>query len=191
MIDIDDKIVSFEIFKKHFVCDLNACKGACCVDGDSGAPLIESEKQELESIFPAVEKYMRPEGIDAIRKQGKYVIDKYGELTTPLVNQAECAYVYFETNGTAKCAIEKAYKNGDVSFYKPISCHLYPIRITEYKNFDALNYHKWHVCEPACRCGSELQVPIYKFVKPALVRKYGKDWYEKLEIAAEFLEKEQ
>lgn len=191
MIDIEDKIVSFDIFKKQFVCDLNACKGACCVDGDSGAPLLDSEKQELESIFPAVEKYMRPEGIEAIRSQGKHVIDQYGELTTPLVNQAECAYVYFETDGTAKCAIEKAYKNGDVSFYKPISCHLYPIRITEYKNFDALNYHQWHVCEPACRCGSELQIPIYKFVKSALVRKYGEDWYKKLEIAAEFLEKEQ
>ena len=143
MIQIDNKIVSQEIFDQQFVCDLNACKGACCVEGDSGAPLLKNEAEELEEFYPVIKKYLSREGRKAIKKQGFSVIDNDNDLTTPLVNNRECAYVYYDS-GITKCAIEKAYLEDGISFKKPISCHLYPIRITEYKEFDAVNYFIQH-----------------------------------------------
>jgi hypothetical protein len=188
VIDIEGKLVSRQIFEKKFVCDLNACKGICCVSGDSGAPLLESEKQILEDVYPSVREFMRDEAIRAVEEQGTSVTDFEGDLTTPLVNNAECAYVYFNDNGIALCAHEAAFTTGKSTFPKPLSCHLYPIRITRYKNFDALNYHEWNVCEPACTCGEALQIPVFKFLKKSLIRAYGKDWYKKLELAADMIQ---
>jgi hypothetical protein len=191
MIQLEKTLISDDIFEKKFVCDLNACKGACCVEGESGAPLEEVELDILEKIYDQVKPYMRKDGVEAVEEQGHFVLDWDGEFTTPLVNGAECAYVSFDDDGTAKCAIEQAYRDGIVDWPKPISCHLYPIRITKLKDFDALNYHKWKICEPACSCGSELDVRVYKFLKQPLIRKYGEEWYAQLEAAFEFWSKQQ
>jgi len=179
MIQVDDKIISLDVFEKHFVCDLSACKGACCVEGDSGAPLLKEEEEILDDIYEKVKPYMRAEGITEIENQGVAVYDADGDLTTPLVNNRECAFVTFE-NGITKCSIEKAHLAGKVDFKKPISCHLFPIRIKEYRDFDAVNYEEIKICAPACKCGSELEVPVYAFLKEPLIRKYGDVWYEKL-----------
>lgn len=184
MIAIDNTLVSEDLLEKKFVCDLNACKGACCVEGDSGAPLEKEEAKILDEIYEKIKPYLRPQGIEAIEEQGKYIIDVDGDLVTPLVKGKECAYVYFDEQNTACCAIEKAFKEGKIKFQKPISCHLYPVRISHYKNYDAVNYHAWNICKPACSCGSKLNIPVYKFVKTALIRKYGQDWYKQLEFAA-------
>ena len=182
MIQVEDKIISLDVFEKHFVCDLNACKGACCVEGDSGAPLLKEEEKILDEIYEKVKSYMRKEGITEIENQGVAVYDVDGDLTTPLVNNCECAFVTFE-NGITKCTIEKAYLDGKTDFKKPISCHLFPIRIKEYRDFDAVNYEKIKICEPACKCGSELEIPAYIFLKEPLIRKYGENWYKELHEA--------
>jgi len=186
MIQIDDKIISQEIFDQQFVCDLNACKGACCVEGDSGAPLLKNEAQELEKFYPIIKKYLSSDGKKAIKKQGFSIIDADNDLTTPLVNNRECAYVYYNA-GITKCAIEKAYLEDGISFKKPISCHLYPIRITEYKEFDAINYESNKICSPACRLGELLKVSVFRFLKEPLIRKYGKSFYTELEVVEKSL----
>ncbi len=187
MIELDGKIISFDVFQKKFVCDLNACKGACCVEGDSGAPLLDNEVAILDEIYPIVQAYMTAEGIAAIEAQGTSILDFENENVTPLIDNKDCAYVTFE-NGITKCAIEKAWKDGKIDFPKPISCHLYPIRIKEYKEFHSVNYDKWEICKPACDCGEKLQVPVYKFVKNALVRRYGEDFYKEMEDVAPLIE---
>lgn len=191
MIAIDNTLISEDLLDKKFVCDLNACKGACCVAGDSGAPLDKEELPVLESVLESVKPYMVKKGIKAIEKHGSYVIDSDGDYTTTLVSDgAECAFVYFDENKIAKCAIEKAYLDGKIKWQKPISCHLYPVRITKHKSYDAVNYDKWVICKPACECGEKLDVPVYKFLKTPLIRKYGKDWYKQLELSAKtFLKK--
>jgi len=185
MFQLGKTIVSEDIIEKDFVCNLNACKGACCIDGEAGAPLDEIETKILDEIYPMVKPYLRQEGIDAIEAQGTYIKNDFGELETPLINNADCAYVIFDEHNTALCGIEEAYNQGDVKWKKPISCHLYPIRVKDYSEFSAINYHKWQICDDACSLGQELQVPIYKFVKEALIRKFGEDWYAELEKVAE------
>ncbi len=184
MFQIGKTIVSEEIIENDFVCNLSACKGMCCIDGDAGAPLEEIETQELVNAYQHVKPYLRQEGIDAIEKQGVFVKGEDGEWETPLVNGSECAFVIFSKEGIAKCGIEKASNEGVTSFTKPVSCHLYPIRVKEYTELTAVNYHKWEICDPACSLGEELQVPIYKFVKEALIRKFGTSWYQELEEVA-------
>ena len=186
MIQVEEKIISLDVFEKHFVCDLNACKGACCVEGDSGAPLLKEEEKILDEIYEKVKPYMRKEGITEIENQGVAVYDADGDLTTPLVNNCECAFVTFE-NGITKCTIEKAYLDGKTDFKKPISCHLFPIRITEYTDFDAVNYESIKICSPACSLGEEMQLPVYKFLKAPLIRKYGVKFYKEITKVAEFL----
>jgi hypothetical protein len=189
MIEIGKTLVSIDVVEKQFVCDLNACKGACCVHGESGAPLEDDEAEILEKIYPIVEPYLNEKGKKAIKKQGTWVIDSDGDKTTPLVGpEKECAYTIFE-NGTALCGIEKAHREGKIKWAKPISCHLYPVRITNGRRNVLVNYEKWDICKPACACGEKLQVPVYKFVKSALVRKFGKEWYKALEKAAEYIDK--
>jgi hypothetical protein len=185
MIAIDKTLISEDLLEKKFVCDLNACKGACCVAGDSGAPLEKDELPILDSILEKVKPYMVKKGIKAVEKYGSYVIDGDGDYTTTLVSPgAECAFVFFDENKIAKCAIEQAYYDGKLDWKKPISCHLYPVRITAHKEYDAVNYDKWSICKPACECGAKLDVPVYKFLKEPLIRKYGKDWFKQLEQSA-------
>ncbi|CAM1350013.1 DUF3109 family protein [Tenacibaculum halocynthiae] len=191
MFQLGKTIVSEDLIEKEFVCNLSACKGACCIDGDAGAPLDEEETKILEKIYPQVKPFLRKEGIDAIEKQGTWIKGDFGELETPLINDADCAYVIFDEKNTALCAIEEAYNQGLVDWKKPVSCHLYPVRIKDYSEFSAVNYDKWEICDDACSLGKELQVPVYKFVKQALVRKFGQNWYDELEKLAENHKKKQ
>ena len=185
MFQLGKTIVSEDIIKKDFVCNLSACKGACCIDGDAGAPLELEETKILEAIYPKVKPFLRKEGIAAIEAQGKFTTNDFGEHETTLIDGADCAYVIFDKKGTALCAIEEAYNQGAIDWKKPVSCHLYPIRVKDYTEFSAVNYHKWEICDDACTLGKELQVPVYKFVKQALIRKFGEDWYMELEKVAE------
>lgn len=180
MFQIGDTLISEEILSEEFVCNLSKCKGICCVEGDSGAPLDEGELPMLEEIYEKIKPYLRPEGIDAIEKSGKYIKDSDGDWVTPLVNGKECAYVIFDEKGITKCGIEKAYEEGAVDYKKPISCHLYPVRIKEYKKFTSVNYHAWQICSDACALGKELKVNVAVFLKESLVRKFGQEWYDEL-----------
>lgn len=190
MIAIANTLVSEDLLEKKFVCDLGACKGACCVKGDFGAPLEKEELPVLDEIYDKVKPFLSERGIKAIEKQGKYLRHEKDEWVTPLIEGKECAYTVFE-KGIAKCGIEKANQAGVIDFRKPVSCHLYPVRITRKKGFDAVNYDKWSVCNPACKLGDELKVPVYKFLEKSLVRKYGQEWYDQLCEAAQMLEKKQ
>ena len=187
MIQIGETIVSQVAFEHAFCCDLSKCKGACCVEGDAGAPLLPSEVPILESIQDAIRPFLRPEGLAALKAQGVAVKDHDGEWVTPLVDGRECAYVTFD-QGVAKCGIEQATAAGAVDWPKPISCHLYPIRVTKYQDFDALNVHHWKVCEPACSLGQELKLPVFRFLQGALVRAYGPAWMEEAEEVYQFLQ---
>lgn len=184
MFQIGKTIVSEDILEKEFVCNISACKGACCIDGEAGAPLEQEETTILEEIYPLVKPFLRKEGIDVIEKEGTWIKSDFDELETPLINNADCAYVIYDDKNTALCAIEEAYNQGVVNWKKPISCHLYPIRVKSYSEFAAVNYNKWEICDDACTLGKELQVPVYKFVKQALIRKFGEDWYSELEKVA-------
>jgi hypothetical protein len=184
MISIGDTLVSTHLLERKFVCDLKKCKGACCVEGESGAPLVEKETKILEGIYKKVEPYLTTKGKKAIKKQGTHTIDADGDMVTPLVGEEqECAYTIFE-KGIAMCGIEKAYKDGQIKFQKPISCHLYPVRLQQHKHYLAVNYQTWEVCNPACDLGKELGIPVYKFVQSALQRRFGKKWFKELELVA-------
>lgn len=185
MIKVGDVLVSDDIKEKEFVCNLEKCKGACCVEGDYGAPLEDDELEILKEIYPYVKPYLTKEGIKAIEEQGTHVLDDDGDFSTPTIGGKECAYAIYDKQGVLKCGIEQAYYDGKVSWKKPISCHLYPIRITKKKNFEAVNYHKWSICSAACALGKELSVPLYKFLKDPLIRKYGQPWYDELVQAIE------
>lgn len=184
MFQIGKTIVSDDVLEKEFVCNLTACKGQCCIDGDAGAPLDKEETAILEEIYPVIKPYLRPEGIASIEENGAWVVGEDGDYETPLINNKECAYVIFN-GATALCGIEQAYNEGLVKWKKPISCHLYPIRIKEYSQFSAVNYNRWHICDDACVLGKELEVPVYRFLKEPLIRKYGESWYAELELVAE------
>ena len=181
MIIIDNVIVSDAFLNAKFCCSLPRCKGWCCVAGDAGAPLEADEVAQIEDNMDAIRPYMRPEGIKVVEENDVYDYDEAGELVTPLVNGGECAFVCFHENGTALCAIEKAYLEGRSGFRKPISCHLYPIRLVEKDGFTHILYHEWSVCVPAKRKGEKDAVPLWKFLKGAMVRKFGETWYARLE----------
>ena len=182
LVEIGDKIVSTQVFERKFVCDLNACKGACCIEGDAGAPLTIEEVSIIEDDLDAIKPYMREEGLKAVEEQGVFYMDQDNEPVTTLVNGAECAFVYFDDQGITKCSIEQAHKDGKTDFKKPISCHLYPIRVKQFNDFKALNYDHWKICSPACACGEELNVPVYKFLKEPLIRAFGAPFFEELEV---------
>ncbi|MCO5259351.1 MAG: DUF3109 family protein [Crocinitomicaceae bacterium] len=184
LVEIDDKLISTELFDRKFVCDLNACKGACCIEGDAGAPLTYEEVDKIEEDLDVILPYMRPEGIEAIKKEGVYYLDRDGEPVTTLINGGECAFVYFDEKGIAKCAIEKAHAEGKTDFKKPISCHLYPIRVKKFEEFTALGYDEWEICDPACTLGASLDVPVYKFLKEPIIREWGEDFYNEMENVA-------
>lgn len=181
MLVIGDTIITDDIKDSYFVCNLDKCKGGCCVEGELGAPLDENELPVLEEIYEKVKPYLSRESIEAIEKQGKYVFDEDKEFSTPTLSGKECAYAVYGKDGILKCGIEKAYSDGKIDFQKPISCHLYPIRITELGNSNAINYDKWSICSDACVLGEKLNVPLYKFVKDALIRRFGHTWYAELE----------
>jgi hypothetical protein len=179
MIIIDDILISDEFRDARFCCDVQKCVGACCVEGDAGAPLEEEEISLIEDQLEDIKPYMRKEGIEVIMWRGVFDYDMQGEYVTPLIKDKDCAFVYYE-NDIARCAIEKAHDEGKIPFQKPVSCHLYPVRVSINKSFTAVNYHKWHICEPGRSHGKNSEVFLYKFLKEPLIRKFGKDWYDKL-----------
>lgn len=187
MIKVGEVLVSDDIKQVEFVCHLEKCKGACCVEGDLGAPLEEDELEQMRAIQNEVKPYLMPDGIKAIEEQGPFILDEDGDFSTPTIGGRECAYAIYDTNGVLKCGIEQAYLDGKIGFRKPISCHLYPIRITKKKGFEAVNYHKWSICSAACSFGKSLKVPLYKFLREPLIRKYGQAWYDELVMKIEQL----
>lgn len=184
MFQLGKTIVSEALLDTQFVCNLTACKGACCVGGDAGAPLLEEETAILEAIFPKIQSYLRPEGLAAIAEHGTWQVGTDQDRETPLVDNNECAYVIFDGD-TALCGIEQAYNEGIIDWKKPVSCHLYPVRVKDFSEFAAVNYDEWDICDPACSLGQELQVPVYQFVKEALIRRFGDNWYHELDKVAQ------
>jgi len=181
MIVVDHAVLSDDLKERHFVCDLQKCKGACCVEGDLGAPLEDEELPIINEILEKVMPYLSPAGRHAIEESGPYILDKEGDYSTTTIGDQECAFAIYDQDRILKCGIEKAYLDGKIEWQKPISCHLYPIRVTKYDHYDALNYNRWEICDPACKLGDELKVPVYKFLKAPLVRKYGERWFQDLE----------
>jgi len=190
MVEIEDKIISDELFEKKFVCDLQKCKGGCCVEGDSGAPLRSKEIKEISKNLSIIKSEMSTKGLNAIKNNDFHYLDSDGDKVTKLVDGKECVFVVFDKNNIAKCSIESAYRKNKINFNKPISCHLYPIRIKKYDSFTAVNVDSWHVCKPACECGTELNVPVFKFLKDAIVRSWGLDFFKHLDsVYNEFFNK--
>jgi len=185
MIKVGEVLVSDDIKEVEFVCHLEKCKGACCVEGDLGAPLEEDELEVMKKIQRKIRPYLTPAGIKAIEEQGPYILDEDGDYSTPTIGGRECAYALYDKEGVLKCGIEQAYLDGQIKYRKPISCHLYPIRITKKKGFEAVNYHKWSICSAACIFGKSLRIPLYKFLKDPLIRKYGQGWYDQLVLEIE------
>ncbi|HBB93671.1 MAG: hypothetical protein A2X22_10335 [Bacteroidetes bacterium GWF2_49_14] len=187
MLEIDRTLVSLEVLSRKFCCNLQACKGSCCVHGDAGAPLTIEETGYLDDYMDELRPYLSTDGIMALVEEGMYMRDIDGELVTTLIRGGECAYTVFE-DGISFCAIEKAFHAGDIPFNKPVSCHLYPIRIKSYDDFDAINFDEWDICKPALPEGERQGLPVYQFVREALIRKYGTEWYDQLDYAASNLD---
>lgn len=185
MYAIDKTLVSQDLLEREFVCDLSACKGACCIKGDAGAPLEDHEIHILEEKHESIKPFMDGPGKRKVERDGVFEIDSDGDKGTVLLEDGRCAYALQDKNGVYSCAIEKANLEGEIDFKKPISCHLYPVRITKYPAYEAVNYDKWDICKPACDCGANLKVPLFRFVKDALIRKYGNQWYKELETIDE------
>lgn len=191
MLIIQDILVSDDVVKEQFACNLTACLGACCWEGDYGAPLETAELETLVNIYDKVKPFISPAGQAVIEREGAYVFfedaESYG---TPLIDNGPCAYMNYDANGVAQCGIEQAYRAGAIDFIKPISCHLYPIRVSrnDLNQFEALNYDRWEICSAACTRGKAEKIPVYQFVKDALIRHYGAAFYEELDAAAGFLQ---
>ncbi|MFT3992700.1 MAG: DUF3109 family protein [Dysgonomonas sp.] len=184
MFQIDDTIIALDVVEENFLCDLSACKGECCVEGDSGAPLEDEEVKIIEDLLPHVWNDLSPQAQELIKKEGVAYKDTDGEMVTSIVHGKDCVFTYYDEKGICKCAIEKAYKEGKTDFYKPISCHLYPIRLQRYKEFTAVNYHRWRVCKAAVALGNSKGLKIYQFLKGPLIRRFGEDWYQELDTIA-------
>ncbi len=190
MIEIEGKIVSTDIITEKFLCDLGRCRGICCVEGNAGAPLEADEARILAEEYSSYKPYMTPAGVAEIERQGFAVVDSDGDLVTPLVGDAECAYSHNE-DGVTLCAVEKAWAQGKTAFRKPISCHLYPIRVARFGDGSlGLNYHRWAVCEGARQLGKERGVPMFRMLREAIVRRFGEEFFEALEAAEKYLSKE-
>ncbi len=186
MIHIGDTLVSLDVIESQFLCDVAACKGACCfVEAASGAPLEKGEMTELKKVLPVVWDDLSPEAQAVINTQGVAYIDTDGEDVVSIVDGKDCVFTCYDETGVCKCAIDKAYREGRTTIQKPISCHLYPIRISRYETFRAVNYHRWKICKPAEVLGRKEGLPLYKFLKEPLIRKFGKDWYNELDKIAE------
>lgn len=183
MLQIDDTIISLDLLDEKFVCDLTTCKGICCIEGDDGAPLELEEVKIIEGLLPLIWDDLSEVSREVINKQGVSYIDDDGEPVTSIVNGAECVFTFTDAHGICKCAIEKAFRDGKTDFYKPISCHLYPVRLQKYNEYIAVNYHRWSVCNCARKLGGKLKVPVYQFLKEPLIRKFGTEWFEQMEIA--------
>jgi hypothetical protein len=189
-IEVQDKLVATQVFEQKFVCDLNACKGACCIQGDAGAPLNYDEIEILEENLEEIIPYMRLEGISAVTDTGVFYMDTENEPVSTLVNGEECVFVFFDEKGSTKCAIEQAYNEGKITFKKPISCHLYPIRVKKFNDKQALTFEQWDICAPACSCGEALNVPVYQFLKEPITRAFGTSFFTEMALVGKHWKQE-
>ena len=187
MIQIEDTIVSLDVIERRFMCDLSQCRGACCIEGESGAPLEEGEAEQLRLALPVVWDELKEDAREVIRQQGVSYLDVEGDEVTSIVNGKDCVFTRYAADGTCHCALEQAFREGRTTFMKPISCRLYPVRVTQYRRFRAVNLHRWEVCRPAEILGEQLGIPAYRFLREPLISKFGTEWYTALEAAAEMV----
>lgn len=187
VIQIDDTLVSVDCLSEKFCCDLEACKGACCVEGDAGAPVELDEVAGIEEALPEVWPMLSASAQAVIDRQGVAYTDEEGDLVTSIVNGKDCVFTCYDEAGHCYCALEKAFREGRTRFFKPLSCHLYPIRLKKIGDGVALNYHRWEVCKMAVEKGRRLNLPVYRFLREPLVRRFGEAWYAELEQAADEL----
>lgn len=190
MIQIDDTIISIDCLSEKFCCDLDDCAGTCCIEGDAGAPVDLDEVEQLEAALPIVWNDLSASAQTVIDKQGVVYTDEEGDLVTSIVNGKDCVFTCYDEKGCCFCALEKAYRAGKTDFYKPLSCHLYPIRLKKIGDMTALNYHRWDVCKAAVCKGEQLNLPVYRFLKEPLIRRFGEAWYDELEKAVEELKEQ-
>lgn len=191
MFHIQDTIVSLDVIEKEFCCDLNYCKGCCCIEGDAGAPITEQEQQQIEEALPTLRKLMDKHSVQVMDENGISYLDQTGERVTQIVNGKDCIFARTDHNGWCYCVIEKAYNDKQIKFNKPVSCHLYPIRLTEHPTFTAVEYHRWDICHTARQLGKKLHLPIYQFLKEPLIRRFGEEWYNELTLVAQEWKKQQ
>lgn len=185
MLQIQDTLVSLDLIERFFVCDLDACLGACCIDGDEGAPVTKEESERIAEVLDIVEPMMSRAAVREVRDNGVDYLDREGDRVTALVNGCECAFTTREANGLCLCALEKALRAGTLDHdVKPISCRLYPVRLKEYDGFTAVNLHRWKICRPAEKLGRKLGVRAYEFLKGPLVARFGQEWYDELDFTA-------
>lgn len=185
MFQIQDTLVSLDLAEEFFCCDLDACLGACCIEGDAGAPLEQSEIARLEEVLPVIRPDLLPRAVEAIDRQGVAYIDEEGDLVTTIIDGRNCAFSCYAEGGKCLCAIDRAYRRGRVNWRKPISCHLYPLRLTTYPTFTAVNYHRWKICRPAVANGRRLGIRLYQALREPLIERFGREWYEELCLACE------
>ncbi|MDE5568071.1 MAG: DUF3109 family protein [Muribaculaceae bacterium] len=185
MLQIQDTLVSLDLAEQFFCCDLDSCLGECCIEGDAGAPITEDERRKLENVLPVIWDDLLPAAKREIEENGVSYIDEEGDLVTSIVDGKNCVFTTFGPGGMCYCAIEKAYREGKTDFMKPASCHLYPVRLTKYPTFTAVNYHKWKICKCAEILGRAKGIRLYRFLEGPLVRQFGQEWYNELVEACE------
>ena len=181
---IQNTLVSLDVLEKEFCCDLDTCRGCCCIEGDAGAPISEEEVAEVEKILPLLLPEMTKEARDVVTKQGISYLDPSGERVTSIVNDKDCIFARTDHNGWCYCLIEKAFNAGKIGFKKPISCHLYPIRLTKVGDYTGVEYHRWDICHCARQLGKKKHIPLYQFLREPLIRRFGEAWYAELELTA-------
>lgn len=185
MFEIDNTLVSLDLAEVFFCCDLDACKGECCIEGDAGAPITKDEYAKLKELAPRLEPDLSPRAVDEIKQNGVGYIDEEGDLVTTIVDGRDCVFTCYAPGGKCLCAVERAFRDGKTDFRKPISCYLYPLRLTDYRTFTAVNYHRWKICKSAEACGRRLGVRLYQFMKEPLIERFGQEWYDALAAACE------
>lgn len=182
MFQIQDTIVSLDVAEQFFCCDLAACKGECCIEGDAGAPVTEAECEEIRRVLPEVLPDLLPRAVREIEENGVAYVDEEDDLVTTIIDGKNCAFTCYAPDGVCMCALERAYREGRTSWKKPASCALYPLRLTKYKSFTAVNYHRWKVCRPAVANGQRLGIRLYEFLREPLIAYFGQEWYDELAL---------
>ena len=185
MLQIQNTVVSLDLAEEYFCCDLDQCKGECCIEGDAGAPVTEAEAEEISRVLPEIQADMLPRALEEVQTNGVCYRDEEGDLVTTILDGRNCAFSCYAPEGICLCAIEKAYREGRISFRKPASCALYPLRLTEYPSFTAVNYHRWKICRTAVENGRKKGIRLYQFLEGLLTERFGKEWYDELRQACE------
>lgn len=185
MFQIQDTLVSLDLAEEFFCCDLSKCLGACCIEGDAGAPVTPDEVEKIKESLPAIEADMLPRALEEVRRNGVAYTDEEGDLVTTLLDGRNCAFTCYGPGGICLCALEKARREGRTSWLKPASCALYPLRLTEYPSFTAVNYHRWSICRDAVANGRRLGIRLYQFLEQPLTERFGAEWYAELKANCE------